>query len=427
LSRKEPNDLPVRGIWESRSLSLAFVVGMTALLAGVGYTLMVKRTPEKWPAGFPAPMLRALPLPPGPTLPRIREIVGIFSARQTITDVLTSHGVSKEEVHHFVECASSVYNLAKVVASRPYWLHFTADGRFHEFRYPVDDERYLTVYRKGEEFVPVMKPFPYKTVVEPVSGSIEESLIGAVMEGGEQEQLALELAGIFMWDIDFYTDIQSGDSFRILVEKKYLNGKFIKYGAIQAASITNQDKTVSGFLYVDKSGRSGYYDREGKSLRKSFLKSPLKFGRISSRFSHARRHPILKVVRPHLGVDYAAPTGTPVVAVGAGTVEMAGRNGAGGNTVQLRHTGNYQTMYLHLSRIAVRRGARVDQGQVIGYVGATGLATGPHLDFRVRQRGRFVNPARVVFPPQPPVPQDELASFHRVRAEFQSRLDQLQF
>jgi murein DD-endopeptidase MepM/ murein hydrolase activator NlpD len=400
---------------------------MTALLAGIGYFLMVKRTPEHWSAGVPAPVLRPLPLPSTPSLPQMKEIVGTFSARQTVADVLTRHGVPKEEVHRLVECASSVYNLAKVVASRPYWLHFTADGRFHEFRYPVDDERYLTVYREGGGFVPVMKPFPYKTVVEPVSGSIEESLITAVTEGGEQEQLALELASIFMWDIDFYTDIQPGDSFRILVEKKYLDGKFIKYGAIKAASITNQNKTFSGFLYEDGSGKAGYYDHEGKSLRKSFLKSPLKFARISSRFSRARRHPILKIVRPHLGVDYAAPTGTPVVAVGAGTVELAGRNGAGGNTVQLRHAGNYQTMYLHLSRIAVKRGARVDQGQVIGYVGATGLATGPHLDFRVRLRGRFVNPARVVFPPQPPVPRKELASFERVRDEFQSRLDQLQF
>jgi murein DD-endopeptidase MepM/ murein hydrolase activator NlpD len=368
-----------------------------------------------------------LTLPPAPSVPAIRKIVGTFSPRQTVTDVLVRHGVPREDVHDVIECARSVYNLAKVAASRPYWLHLTPDGRFQEFRYPVDDERYLTVYREGERLVPVMKTFPYETRVEPVSGVIDDSLFLAVTEQGEQELLALELAGIFTWDIDFYTDIQKGDSFRMLVEKKYLNDKFVKYGSIVAASITNQNKTHTGFRFETGDGKADFYDRQGQSLRKSFLKSPLKFGRISSKFSRARRHPILKIVRPHLGVDYAAPTGTPVVAVGAGTVDSAGRNGASGNMVRLRHAGNCQTMYLHLSRIAVKRGARVEQGQVIGYVGSTGLATGPHLDFRVMMRGRFVNPAKVVFPPPPPIATAQLARFSTVRDALQLQLNSISY
>ena len=353
--------------------------------------------------------------PPVPEIPRMTERVGVFSRNQTFADALTRHGVSSSEIYRMVELTRPVYDLAKVGVQRPYWLFLTAEGELQEFRYPVDDERYLTVYRKGSEYVPVMKKFPYEIRAVPVSCTIENSLFVSIGVCGEEDQLALDLADIFMWDIDFYTDIQKGDSFRILVEKKFLDGKFVKYGSILASEFTNDGRTHSAFRFQEEGGSLGYYAADGKSLKKSFLKSPLKFARITSGFSKARLHPIFKKVRPHLGVDYAAPTGTPVVAVGSGTVEFTGIRGGSGRMVSLRHSGNIETLYLHLSRVAVHRGARVAQGEVIGYVGSSGHATGPHLDFRVIQRGKYVNPTKMIFPPAPPVSKSSLATFLALR------------
>ncbi len=369
----------------------------------------------------------SLPVFPTPfRAPQLREIVGKFKPNETITAALTGHGLSSQEVREMVEAAKRVYNLAKVKVQQPYWLYLTPEGEFHDFRYPVDEEKYLTVYRdKENRFVPVMKPFAYETRVEAVSGVIEDSLFVSMLDAGEQERLALDLADIFGCDIDFYTDIQRGDSYRLLVEKRYLSGEFKNYGAILAASITNQNKQFSGFRFLDENGKPADYGPDGKALKKSFLKSPLKFARITSGFSRARLHPILKIVRPHLGVDYAAPVGTPVQAVGAGVVTLAGQNGGGGKMVKLRHAGSYETMYMHLSKIAVRPGARVGQGEVIGYVGATGLATGPHLDFRVWLHGKPVNPVKVIFPPAPPVAPSVFARFSLLRDNLSSRLGRL--
>lgn len=357
-------------------------------------------------------------------IPELREIVGFFQPHQTVTDALTGHGISSTLTDRIVSSAREEYNLSRVKAGQPYWIHLTADGLFRDFRYPVDDQRYLTVFQDPEQdrLVPVMKDFPYETRVETVSGVIESSLFAAVRDLGEMDQLALDLADIFASDIDFYSDIQSGDSFKVLIEKKYLNGKNTKYGAIQAAAFRNRQKVFSGFRFHDENGKPAYYAPDGKSLKRSFLKSPLKFGRISSKFSLGRMHPILRIVRPHLGVDYAAPVGTPVQAVGAGIVINAGMSGGSGRMVKLRHAGGFETAYLHLSRIAVKSGSRVNQGDVIGYVGSSGLSTGPHLDFRVVRHGTPINPLKVIFPPGNPVPQNEFAGFAELRNKLNDEL-----
>jgi murein DD-endopeptidase MepM/ murein hydrolase activator NlpD len=350
-------------------------------------------------------------------VPEFTEVVGSFRQNQTITQVLLQQGIPVEVVHQIVECARPVYDLARVKAAQFYFLCFTREGKFSNLRYPVDDERYLTVYHDVAEnrMIPVMKSFRYETRVEHVSAEIESSLFASVKSVGEKDQLALDLADIFGSDIDFYTDLQKGDSLRVLIEKKYLDGRFSKYGAILAADITNQQKVLTGILFEDEHGKPAYYAPDGKALKKSFLKSPLKFGRITSRFSGARLHPILKIVRPHLGVDYAAPTGTPVQSVASGVVVSAGRNGGYGKSVKIRHSGGYETMYSHLSRITLKSGARVAQGAVIGNVGATGLATGPHLDFRIRLHGNAINPAKVIFPPGAPVPPAQFSRFAELR------------
>ena len=359
------------------------------------------------------------------SLPQTKEIVGSFQRNQTITQVLLQQGLPLPLIHQIIDSTRPVYDLAKVKAEQLYWLCFTPDGKFRDFRYHVDDERYLTVYHdvKNDSLVPVLKNFQFETRVETVSGVIDSSLFASVVDIGEKDQLALDMAEIFGSDIDFHADIQKGDSFRLLIEKKYLDGQFSKYGSILAATFTNEQKEYVGIRFDDENGKPAYYAPDGKALKKSFLKSPLKFGRITSKFSTARRHPILKIVRPHLGVDYAAPIGSPVQSVGAGVVMSAGRNGGAGKMVTIRHSGGYETKYLHLSRIAVKHGARVDQGDVIGNVGSTGLSTGPHLDFRVFKNGKAINPTKVIFPPGLPVSRARFASFAALRDKL---IDDLQ-
>jgi murein DD-endopeptidase MepM/ murein hydrolase activator NlpD len=362
---------------------------------------------------------------PATTVPmQIREIIGSFRPNQTITEALSQQGLSSRLITQIVESARPVYNLAKIKASRLYWLCVTQEGKFRNFRYPLDDKRYLTVYHDEaqDKLVSVVKDFQYETRVESVSAGIDSSLFASIENIGEKDQFALDMAEVFSSDIDFNTDIQKGDSFRALVEKKYLNGQFTGYGSILAASFANGRKTFMGFRFNDENGKPGYYGPDGKALKKSFLRSPLKFTRITSKFSLSRLHPVLRVLRPHLGVDYAAPVGTPVHAVGSGVVTGAGWSGGSGRMVKLHHSGGYETMYLHLSRIAVKRGARVSQGDVIGYVGSTGLSTGPHLDFRTYRDGRAVNPLKVVSPPGAPVSPAQFSQFAAMRDKLKTEL-----
>jgi murein DD-endopeptidase MepM/ murein hydrolase activator NlpD len=371
--------------------------------------------------GNPSPVSPAAAVPEKPEL---HLVSGKFESRQTVTDTLTEHGLSFELTNQIVECARPLYDLAKVRAGQAYGICFTPEGDFRDFRYAIDDERYLTVYNSvgQNRLVPVIKNFPYEIRVARVTAVIDDSLFSSVLGIGEMDQLALDLADIFGSDIDFYTDIQKGDSFKALVEKKYLDGRFTKYGAILAAEFTNNQKVFAGYRFQDEKGKPAYYAADGKSLKRSFLKSPLKFARITSRFSRARMHPILKVVRPHLGVDYAAGIGTPVQAVGAGVVTIAGLRGGNGKMIRIRHSGGFETMYLHLSKIAVKVGARVTQGQVIGNVGSTGLSTGPHLDFRVYKHGKAINPLKVIFPPGAPVQPKLFGSFAAVRDKLNYEL-----
>lgn len=249
--------------------------------------------------------------------------------------------------------------------------------------------------------------------VEARAGEVEGSLWDAVDRGAVSPQVILDLVNLFESEFDFTVDTQPGDRFRLLVEARYADGRYVDDGRIVAAQYRTADgDTMTGIGFQLADGYA-YYDAAGHSLRKMFLRSPLQFARISSGFTYRRPHPILGGVRPHLAIDYAAPTGTPVWAVADGTVEFAGRKGGNGIQVLLRHRAGYQTYYNHLSRTAegVQRGARVKQKQVIGYVGSTGLSTGPHLDYRVRKDGRFVNPLAEKFLPGEPVPAAARAEF----------------
>jgi len=246
-----------------------------------------------------------------------------------------------------------------------------------------------------------------------ISGRISTSLWEAFLEMGEDPEIALKLADVFAWEIDFLTDPRAGDTFVIIFDEIYCDGKKIGLGDVIGARYINQAREYLAFGFPDEDGKMQYYDAEGNSLQRVFLKSPLNYRRISSYFSRRRFHPILKIYRPHYGVDYAAPTGTPVVTIGDGRVVYAGWKGGLGRYVEIRHNNVYTSCYGHLSRFAkgIRRGARVRQGQVIGYVGATGLATGPHLDFRVKRFGSYVNPLTVDYPRAEPLPEDKKDEF----------------
>jgi murein DD-endopeptidase MepM/ murein hydrolase activator NlpD len=252
-------------------------------------------------------------------------------------------------------------------------------------------------------------PYQRKEVkTERVKGKIASSLYESILRIGEKGELAVRFAEILEWDIDFWSDVQTEDSFQILVEKVYVDSKPVRYGKIY---LVNYSGKIGNFYGINFNGN--YYDREGKSLRRAFLKSPLRYSYISSYFSRARFHPILRVIRPHRGVDYVAPTGTPVSALGAGTVTFAGWRGGYGKLVVIRHPNGYVTKYGHLSRIrkGIYPGKNVRQGELIGYVGATGLATGPHLHFEVLKDNSWVNPLKLSSPPQEPVPPESMAHF----------------
>jgi murein DD-endopeptidase MepM/ murein hydrolase activator NlpD len=417
------SSLPVRerGKWQIlRSVLPGLAALALALLALRPYWVEDRRpSPAVQPAVVKESIVPATVAP----IP-LREIIGSFRPNQTITAALSQHGLSNSLIGQIVDAARPVYNLAKVKASQLYWLCLTAEGEFRTFRYPLDDKRYLAVYHDEAQgrLVSAVRDFQYETRAESVSANIETSLFASIERIGEKDQLALDMAEIFSSDIDFNTDIQKGDSFRALVEKRYLNGQFAGYGAILAASFSNGQKKLMGIRFSDENGKPAFYDPDGKALKKSFLKSPLRFSRITSKFSLARMHPVLKVLRPHWGVDYAAPIGTPVHAVGSGVVIDAGLSGGSGKMIRLRHSGGYETMYLHLSRIAVKHGARVQQGDVIGYVGSSGLSTGPHLDFRVYRHGQAINPLKVVFPPGAPVARARFEEFAAVRDTMMDKI-----
>jgi murein DD-endopeptidase MepM/ murein hydrolase activator NlpD len=261
--------------------------------------------------------------------------------------------------------------------------------------------------------------------VATVQGRVERSLFEAIEQAGESASLVHDVVSIFEWDFDFTADTRAGDRFRLIVEKRYAGDAFVNYGRVLAAQYASDKRVLTGIGWTPGKDRYAFYDLDGRSLRKSFLKSPLPFTRITSGFTWARPHPVLGGVRPHLAIDYGAPVGTPVRAVADGVVLRAGWNGGNGIQVHLRHRSGYETVYNHLSRVAsrIRRGVRVSQRQVIGYVGSTGLSTGPHLDYRVVKGGRFVNPMSEKFIPGEPIPAEERDEFRRHALDLTQRLE----
>lgn len=257
-----------------------------------------------------------------------------------------------------------------------------------------------------------------------IRGTIETNLFDAMYKAGEDAELAANLASIFEWEIDFFKDLRPGDKFIVLVEKKFIKDKYAGYGKIVAADFYNQGKLKRAVYYNDGGKNKGYYNEKGEGLERGFLRVPLNYSRISSRYTTSRLHPVLGYHRPHYGVDYAAPTGTPVKATASGIVKIKSRTKGNGNYIAIRHPNGYETFYLHLNGFnrAIKKGSHVEQGQIIGYVGSTGYSTGPHLDYRIRKNGKWLNPLKFVATPKT-LKKDDVAAFLEFAESYFDKLD----
>jgi len=371
-----------------------------------------------WLGARPAPptpeVQTSAPVPPAPPPPLRLSL----DRGQTLSDLLAVQGLTRDDAHRAVTALAASLNLRQLKPADAVELHRGAPESVERIvirRSPID---IVEARRSGDGWASSRVDVPVERRVVRVEGALRENLFESMEGLGERPQLVIDFGEIFAYDFDFASDSQPGDRFRMLVEKVYAGEDFVRYGRILLAEYEEAGGRLHTAVYFrDGDDGGGYYTPEGESLRRAFLKSPLEFTRISSGYTRARRHPVLGGVRPHLAVDYAAPHGTPVWAVADGVVEFAGYSGGNGKTVVLRHRAGFKTMYNHLSRFSrgIRKGKPVEQRQVIGYVGSTGLSTGPHLDYRVMKDGVFVNPLKQSFLPGRPVSPASRAAFAQRR------------
>jgi murein DD-endopeptidase MepM/ murein hydrolase activator NlpD len=375
----------------------------------------------------PAPRVRSADIHLAPDSERV---TGSVAPSATFADILAAHAIDPAHERAFSAAVEPIFSSRALRAHHTYELERSLDGRVREFTYRIDADRFLKVTPDaGAEYRVELASWRKERALVSTRGEIDRdhpSLVAALEAGGEDVTLAIALADIFAGDIDFSHDLQSGDRFELVFEQVLREGARAGYGDILAATFTTSGTTYTAFRYRLPGGKTGYYDAEGRSLRRFFLASPLKFEpRVTSGFSYRRLHPVLGIRRPHMGVDFGAPRGAPVVAIADGSVAGAAFTRGGGNTVVLRHAGGYESRYLHLSRYAsgMRSGARVQQGQVIGYVGATGLVTGAHLHYELKRNGSPVNPIaeQKKHPPGEPIPPALHAAFVSARDTLRSR------
>ncbi len=306
---------------------------------------------------------------------------------------------------------NAAYNLVNIIekeisaksfrVGQPYLLEYDAEkNRVLRFEYEINSKEKLFVTAEGDSYTAKVDEIVYDKKLFFVEGTIDDSLFLTVQKLNESPQLAMTVANMFRWDINFIRDVQSGDSFSILVEKLYRDGEFKGYGRTLGATFINSGKKYESFLYYDANKKEMHYNAKGENLRKVLLQSPLSFTRVTSGYTHSRKHPVYGTYRPHLGIDYGAPMGTPIMAVGDGTITYYGWRGGYGKHITVKHASGLESMYSHMSRYGrgLKKGSKVRQGQVIGYVGSTGVSTGPHLDFRLKQNGNYINPSKAINP-----------------------------
>lgn len=344
----------------------------------------------------------------------------------TLSILFQNAGLSANTLHAVINSSKEAKAFTRLRVGQQVDFKLSDDGQLLGMRSQLNTLETIRIDRDGENYA-----FS-KDVLEPdvstrfASGDINSSLFVAAQNAGLSHNLTMQMANVFGYDVDFAREIRQGDNFELLFEEKHVDGQRVGTGNILAARFTNRGRTFTAVRYTDSKGNSSYYRADGTSMRKAFIRTPVEFARISSRFNPNRRHPVLNKIRAHNGVDYAAATGTPIKATGDGRVVHVGRKGGYGNTIVIKHGQSYQTLYAHMSRYAsgMRAGSNVTQGQVIGYVGMTGLATGPHLHYEFQVNGRHVDPLSVKLPASDPIPQSERTAFMAHSTQLMASLDQ---
>jgi len=361
---------------------------------------------------------------PGPPTPDRYDVK--ISAADTFYGVMRGFDLSPQEIKKLTRAARPFYNLSSLRRGSVVSV-FTLDKALQKVLYKMDAYNVLVLTKDGSSkygYIASRQALPKELRLKKASGVIDSSLYRAAMSAGVAPSVIVSLSDIFAWDVDFSTDMRKGDTFNILYEQVYVDGKFVENGSIVGAELINGGRDYKAIYFKDKKGRAGYYDLDGTSLRRMLMKSPLRYRRISSYFTERRFHPILKIYRPHHGIDYAAPRGTPVDAAGSGKVIFAGWKRGYGRFIAIKHSNGYSTGYGHLSKIkrGIRRGKRVNQGDVIGYVGSSGISTGPHLHYEVRKNRRLINPLHIKGSPDKSVAGSDKAAFVLVKNNILQRL-----
>ncbi|MCK5825607.1 MAG: peptidoglycan DD-metalloendopeptidase family protein [Desulfuromusa sp.] len=396
----------------SAVLILLFGIGLLLFSSSSGSKLEARETPIVASASPPVP----------PELLR-EEIKNTVPAGSSITALLGNY-FTAQEIYNLNLQSRDIFPFTKICAGHPYRI-VTIDGQFSSFIYEIDPEEQLAISRETDQIKMERQSIVYDVTTELIQGTIKTSLFEAVAEIGEEPELAFVLADIFGWDINFILDLRVGDSFLVLVEKRFREGQPAGYGHVLAAEFVNQNNAFKAIRFADGDQKMSFYNENGGNMRKAFLKAPLSFTRISSGYTMRRLHPISKVYKPHPAIDYAAPIGTPVKAIGDGTIIAKGYGRGNGNYLKIRHSNGYISMYLHLHGFAKKmaKNKRVSQGQVIAYVGSTGFSTGPHLDFRMTRYGKPINPLKLKAPSAKSVSKEHLAEFMSHTAPLLARLD----
>ena len=350
-------------------------------------------------------------------------ITGHIKRNGFLSEILLKHGVSMQEIDQVLKNSKSVFDVRKIRSGNNYILFCDRDSlaKAKYFVYEHDPTTcFVFSFNDSLNITPFRKEI--KSEIKYSSGTIETSLWDAMVNGGLNKSLVSDLSNIFAWTVDFF-GLQKGDNFKVIYEEIFIDGKSLGTGKIYGAQFNRTGSTITAIPFI-QDGKESFFDFDGNSLRKAFLKAPLEFARITSHFSSARMHPILRIVRPHYGVDYAAPIGTPVKAIGDGRVTACTNEGGSGRMVRIQHNSVYATGYMHLSRFGegIAPGKLVKQGDIIGYVGSSGLSTGPHLDFRFYMNGSPVDPLKVDAPPVEPVSEENKGRFEKIKTVVLSLL-----
>lgn len=355
-------------------------------------------------------------------------VPGQIRSGQNLSDLLATQGISMTRIDEISKKTTSVFDVRKMKVKNPYYFFMSKKepSKVEYFIYEINPVDYV-VYQMGDSLRIYKEKKPMITQIKTASGVINSSLWNAMTEQAISPVLAMDLYEIYQWTIDFF-GIQKGDKFRVVYEENFVYGKSVGIGRIFAAQFVHSKEDFYAFRFT-QNNEDSYFDQKGKSLKTAFLKAPLVYNRISSVFSNSRFHPVLKIRRPHHGVDYAAPSGTPVVSIGDGTViAKAFQARGGGNYLKIKHNSAYTTSYMHLSKFGagIANGVRVKQGQVIGYVGSTGLSSGPHLDYRVFHNGSPIDPLKMKAPPTDPIAQKNMNDFNLQRDSMMVKLQEIE-